>query len=274
MSGDDEQLGAAAAAELDNLRPTFDDRIRGLAILGGSEYARRIPEGRDRRGDGTGGTGMSAARVFWPDLGPADIEAGWQPALVDLPESRLTAEQVLKALALRHHDERWNGMPGRWVFLTEVQEATGQYGDVQRFDALAVGLVPSVGYARVVYEVKVSRSDWLRELRPQFRVGPRNEVVTGRFVEQYRGAGYAVSEFNKWDAALRVATEFWYAAPPRCILPSEVPEGCGLVEVRPWGADRELRARVVVKAPKHDTPNPGPEFWSAVIRRAARRSEP
>jgi len=199
---------------------------------------------------------MSAARVFWPDLEQAEVDDGWQPLFVE-PEHQMTSVQVLDALARRYPDDRWNGMPGRWLFLREVQEATGSYGDVQRFDALAVGLVPSVHYARVVFEVKVSRGDWLRELRPRMHRW-YHEPLPG----------------NKWDAALRLATEFWFVAPPRCILPTEVPEGCGFMEIRPWGPDRELRARVVVKAPKHDAPNPGPEFWSAVIRRAAHKDIP
>lgn len=59
------------------------------------------------------------------------------------------------------------GCLGAGCFVREVQAATGGYGSVQRFDAVAIGLVPSNKYARVVYEVKISRGDWLRELRPQ-----------------------------------------------------------------------------------------------------------
>ena len=71
--------------------------------------------------------------------------------------------------------------------------------------------------------------------------------------------------------ACAIATEFWYAAPVRCILPDELPEGAGLLEVRPWGRDRELRARAVIQAKALDTPNPGPEFWASVLRCLADR---
>lgn len=76
--------------------------------------------------------------------------------------------------------------------------------------------------------------------------------------------------YNKWDEAVALSTEFWYAAPPRCILPEELPPEAGLLEVRLWGQDREPRARIVRKAPVRDTANPGPEFWASVLRRAAR----
>ena len=94
---------------------------------------------------------MSRGLLF-PDLEPDDVSQGW---LVDVPS--VTSGQVLDAVSRRHSMDGWNGRPGRWVFMREVCATTGQWGDQQRFDALAVGLVPSVKYARVVYEVKVSK---------------------------------------------------------------------------------------------------------------------
>ena len=224
-------------------------------------------------------------RVLWPDLEPSAAAEGFLP---DVPT--LQSYDVLRALAARHPMDGFNGAPGRWVFLRETAAATGQYGDVQRFDALAVGLVPSVKYARVVYEVKVSRGDWLRELKPipdvrwsyngrehREPAGRARRIVkaieedpTGRFGQHYRIAG----EYRKWDEALALSTEFWIAAPPHVVLTSELPPEAGLVEVRLWGPDRVPRARVVVKAPVRDTPNPGPEFWASVLRGAAALKPP
>lgn len=101
------------------------------------------------------------SRLLWPELEPSEVEEGW---LADVPQA--ASRDVIEAIATRHPMDGYNGKPGRWVFLREVQASTGAYSDVQRFDAVAIGLVPSVKYARVVYEVKVSRSDWLRELKP------------------------------------------------------------------------------------------------------------
>lgn len=186
---------------------------------------------------------MTGQRLIWPDVDDQEVAEGWTP-MAELPEgSKVTANEVLSALALRHDEGGWNGMPGRWVFLREVSAQTGQWGEQQRFDAVALGLVPSVGYARIVYEVKVSRSDWLRELKPQIRFSYRGHGLSGTVaahhlkddgIEQLRRAGYTEERRDKWAAAMAVATEFWYAAPPKTILPSELPDGAGLVEIRPW----------------------------------------
>lgn len=207
-------------------------------------------------------------RLLWPELEPNEEAAGWLP---DFP--KVTSAQVLDALAARHPMDGYNGMPGRWVFVREVQASTGAYADVQRFDAVAVGLVPSVKYARVVYEVKVSRADWLRELKPK-----RELTFTGRRLshwaltdEELRSRGIDVREYTKWQAALDVSTELWFAAPPRCILPDEVPPEAGLIEVRPWGKTGDLRPRVVRPAPVREMPLPDSGFWAAVLRRVAER---
>lgn len=224
---------------------------------------------------------MSAQRLLFPDIDETELEAGWQP-LAGIPrEAKITAGDVLDVLAKRHDEGGWNGRPGRWVFLREVQAATGSYSDVQRFDGVALGLVPSNDYGRIVYEVKVSRADWLRELKPRtvLRYDGRHRVSAAVTAEVVRRSeqgpmtdlGYTVEEQAKWGAAMEIATEFWYAAPVRCILSNELPEGAGLLEVRPWGRDRELRARVVVAAKRRDTANPGPEFWAAAMRCLADR---
>jgi hypothetical protein len=212
-----------------------------------------------------------SARLLFPELGPDERAEGWLP---DLPT--LTSAQVLGALGRRHPMDGVNGMPGRWVFCREVQASTGAYADVQRFDAVAVGLVPSTKYARVVYEVKVSRSDWLRELRPvpdvrdaYGRLGGMRAAAVARNAEAM--PNWQVSYRNKWDAALAVSTEFWIAAAPRCIQLGELPPEAGLLEVRLWGKDREPRAKVVRSAPVRQTAMPDAGFWAAVLRRAAAR---
>jgi hypothetical protein len=216
-----------------------------------------------------------SAQLLWPDLEPEAIESGW---LVEVPP--LTSDQVLEAVARRHPMTGFGGRPGRWVFVREVDEATGTYSGVQRFDAVAVGLVPSVKYARVVYEIKISRGDWLRELKPITDVadassGYRLSSHVGNRALRVQGARedprYRVTDRRKWDAALAISTEFWYAAPPRCILVDELPPEAGLLEVRAWGRGREFRARVVRPAPVRQTPIPDPSFWAAILRRAAER---
>jgi hypothetical protein len=213
------------------------------------------------------------ARVLWPDLEPEAIERGW---LAEMPELKLSSAQVCAALAARHPMDGWNGKPGRWVFALEVQETTGIYGDAQRFDAVAVGLVPSLKYARIVYEVKVSRSDWLRELKPRWDVRynghrRRMDIRSDEDRDLLTASGFTVAECNKWDAALAVSTEFYIAAPARVVQIAELPPEAGLVEIRPWGSPDALRARVVRPAPVRDTPLPDAGFWASMLRSVAAR---
>lgn len=215
-------------------------------------------------------------RLLWPELAPEDSAQGW---IADLA-APVAAADVCAALARRHDPgPSIGGYPGRWVFLREVQAATGNYSDTQRFDAVAVGLVPSVKYARVVYEVKVSRSDWLHELKPVREVfdergrrqyGWKPDAIAKADEPGYEWArGLHVRERLKWQAALDCSTEFYFAAPPQVILEHEVPPEAGLIEVRPWGKQRQLRARVIRPAPVRATPLPGAGWWASVLRRAA-----
>ncbi len=210
--------------------------------------------------------------LLWPELEPAAIEVGW---IAEPLPIKVTASMVLDAIALRHDMSGIGGRPARWVFCREVQAMTGAYSNVQRFDAVAIGLVPSVKYARVVYEVKVSRSDWLHELKPITDVRYGGHRLSGYMtpkteeeVADLVGLGYKVETRNKWDEAFAISTEFYVAAPPHVVQESELPPGAGLVEVRPWGTGRTLKPRVVRAAQVRETPQPGPEFYASFLRRA------
>ena len=243
------------------------------------------PAGRQAGAPVDAGAGKPGQRLAWPELDDGLVSKGWLASFAQ----PITSSDVLEAIARRHPMDGFGGKPGKWVFVREVQSSTGSYSDVQRFDAVAIGLVPSVKYARVVYEVKVTRSDWLREMRPLVeylwrghRTGRRRPAqVTRLSVEQAEAinlserrlldAGYVRHDFRKWDEAVACSTEYWVAAPPHVVLPSELPPEAGLLEVRPYGKAGTLRARVVVPAPVRDTPAPGPGFYAAVLREVARR---
>lgn len=72
--------------------------------------------------------------------------------------SALNTEQVMAALAARHS-------PPAWAFLPEVRSGTGYLRAVRTADAFAMSLWPSRGLELHGFEVKVSRGDWLRELK-------------------------------------------------------------------------------------------------------------
>lgn len=57
-----------------------------------------------------------------------------------------------------------NGDAGEYALLPQVRNAAG-FDASRTFDAVAVSLWPSRGFSIHCYEVKCSRSDWLRELK-------------------------------------------------------------------------------------------------------------
>lgn len=116
----------------------------------------------------------------------------------------MNAQQVIEALRKRH------GLNGReWAFFDELRAGTG-YKNIrkglnpeQRFDAWAINLYPSKNHMTVVYEVKVSRSDFLHEM----------------------------ANPTKREQGLQHSNEFYFAVPSGLVKPEEVPEECGLLYV-------------------------------------------
>lgn len=119
--------------------------------------------------------------------------------LADESVDSIVATDVVDALRRRHNHEEW-------AFFTEIAPHTGWAG--RWIDALAMNLWHSNKYFRISYEVKVSRSDFLRELK---HPGKR-----------------------QW--ALKLSNEFYFAAPKGMIKPEELPEEAGLIEITQNGA--------------------------------------
>ena len=72
---------------------------------------------------------------------------------------KVTEGDLIAALAKRYSGDGW-------AFLAHVRNGTGYSRDVVRTaDALAMSLWPSRGLELHGFELKVSRSDWLRELK-------------------------------------------------------------------------------------------------------------
>lgn len=119
----------------------------------------------------------------------------------------MTSTDVLNALRLRHDQPHW-------TFLEELP--LGDVGNWRIIDAFALSYRYSDHYRRVAYEIKVSRSDFARELADPSKRAP----------------------------ALAVSNQFFFAAPKGLIRPEELPPECGLIEVNGEG-----RARVRVQSP-------------------------
>lgn len=70
---------------------------------------------------------------------------------------KLTTEETMRALAAMYKGSAW-------TFLPQVRSATGWHRQ-RTADAIAMSVWPSRGLHLYGFEVKVSRSDWLKELR-------------------------------------------------------------------------------------------------------------
>jgi len=151
-----------------------------------------------------------------------------------------------------------------WIFLRELRVGTGRHQtSLQRLDAFALNCYPHQGMRRICYEVKVSRADYLLELRHPL----------------------------KRRMGLRYSNEFYFVTPAGMLDPKEVPAECGVVEAgiatpEEW---RTLQSRhagffwydpdccgycmITVPAPWRDTPGPTWQLAAAMLRHQKRTYE-
>lgn len=148
-------------------------------------------------------------------------------------------KMILKALRRRHPEKEW-------AFFEELRAGTGwgtvrwgrddkgNHNPEQRFDAWAINLYPSKNFLRIVYEIKVSRSDFLREIKHP----------------------------EKRSQALAMSNQFYFVAPVGLIKPDELPPEAGLIEVKD-----EWESRMKVKAPVREAEGPTWQFFASIARR-------
>lgn len=131
-----------------------------------------------------------------------------------------------------------------WIHFDELRIGTGYGKDAeQRIDFWAMHTLPSERLRRVAFEVKVSRSDFLAELKQ-----PRKRAV-----------------------ALLWSNEFYFVAPSGLISESELPPEAGLVEYRQDDLGARLHWRVM--APWRDTPPASWRFVASMLRRAIKQGD-
>ena len=134
--------------------------------------------------------------------------------------------------------------PPEWAFFEEIRCGTGYtYGGIpvgtaetkveKRLDAWAFHLWPTGGYQPTGFEIKVSRSDFLRDLK--------KPAKRSRYLE--------LCQF------------FYYVVPSGLVKASEVPADAGLL-----GATLS-RLTVMKPAPHREIPPPEWEFFAAICRR-------
>lgn len=126
--------------------------------------------------------------------------------------------------------------PPAWAFLEQVGDATG-YGVSRHADGIAMSLWPSRGLTLHGFEVKVSRSDWKRELAKPGKAEP-----------------------------IATYCDFWAIVAPVGIVPiNDVPTTWGLVEL-------DAKGRLITTKKPERLLQPAPldrGFLAAVLRRAS-----
>ena len=103
----------------------------------------------------------------------------------------------------------------------------------KRLDAWAFHLWPSGGYQPTGFEIKVSRSDFLRDLK--------KDRKRGRYLE--------------------LCQYFYYVVPSGLVTASEVPAEAGLITAT------LSRLKLVKLAPHREIPAPEWDFFAAICRR-------
>ena len=117
-----------------------------------------------------------------------------------MAEKKWTAHKVKAAIAKRHKED---------LFFTEVKDGPTQIvNHHSKIDALSMK-ISWTKFTITGYEVKVSRSDFLRD--------------------------------EKWHAYLPMCNQLYFAVAPGVCDTSEVPEVCGLVTVTQNGGLRTVR---------------------------------
>lgn len=149
--------------------------------------------------------------------------------------ARDTTAMLHGLIRLRHETGR-----GEWAVFEEFQPGTGTSAySGRRWDVLAVHCWGSSKGHRICYEVKASRSDWLKEL----------------------------SDPGKRDFARRICHQCWVATVPGIVKVEELPEGWGLL-VAHGSALRTERA-----ASQRDTVETPDAFVAALARRGCEDGE-
>lgn len=148
----------------------------------------------------------------------------------------MDAKQVLTVLT------KYYTLYGKWnnyANFPELRIGTGfSKGAEQRIDLWVMALIPSLKYETFSFEIKVSRSDFLHEIKKPL----------------------------KRRAALLFSNYFYFATPPGLVKVEELPPECGLVEIDET-AKRSCNWKVPAPYRNYSRPNWG--FMASVLRRCS-----
>lgn len=143
-----------------------------------------------------------------------------------LQRPNMTAKDVLDLLHRRYKEPEW-------LLIPEMRMGTG-YGGYRekRLDAWAINTYPSTGHTKIAFEIKVYRSDFLKEIsNPEKRI-----------------PGMTVSDY------------FYLVTLEDVAKPEEIPDDCGWIIVKD-------KAYTKKKAPLHNCEAPNWSFIASLFRR-------
>ncbi len=161
----------------------------------------------------------------------------------------MTSAEILAGLEHRHREPKW-------LTLRELPNSTGGRFD-RRVDLFAIAAWPSGGFETISYEVKISRSDFLRDIKQPMK--------------QRRGRLYS--------------SQFYFATPPGLIKPNEIPDWAGLIEINApeptpvladagWISHFTPASRIIVSAPDLPRIHPTWPFVASLLRVATKKVAP
>ena len=140
----------------------------------------------------------------------------------------LKTPEVMHRLKMSHD-------PQKWAFFEELRIGTGFGKDSeQRLDAWAIHYHPSKRNVSICYEVKVSKSDFKKEITTPI----------------------------KRRAGLRLSNEFYFVTPKGLCKIEDIPLECGLIEVDDKGV-----METIIAAPFRDVHPPTWLFVASISRR-------
>lgn len=113
----------------------------------------------------------------------------------------------------------------KWVTVPELANSTGGRAD-RRIDLFALAAWPSGGFETIAFEIKVSRGDFLRDIK---------DPLKQRHARLYCG-------------------QFYFVTPPGLLKPGEIPDWAGLKEFR-FGEEIPDHARKYFGEKTHHDPD-------------------
>jgi hypothetical protein len=145
-----------------------------------------------------------------------------------LPGLDYTANRLLALILKRYQDKKW-------IVLPELRIGSG-FGSAseQRIDCWVMSAYPSEHMVKLAFEIKVSRSDFLNELKKPMK--------------------------RRW--ALRYSHYFYFVTPPGLLKPTELPLEAGLME-----PDARGGLAVITEAPQRDAFPPSWLLVASIARR-------